>query len=519
MIGAGLAGVGMAARLKRARIDFTVYEKYAGPGGVWWANTYPGCEVDVPSHAYSYSFMRYPWSRTCARQPELQASVQATIDRLRMGDRFRYSTRVESVEWHDERALYRVTVEGGGQEEFDVVVSCVGMLDVPNMPDWPGLDSFGGPCFHTARWQHQHELRGRRVAFVGTGSTGAQAVPAIAPEVEHLYVFQREPGWILPKPGHDFSAEERARFERHPWVVRWHRYRTLWQHSLVYRAQRPGSRAQAGAHRASLQYIESTIPDPELRAAVTPKYAFGCKRVVLCSDFYPALLRDNVTLVPKAVRRVTPGGVVDSDGVERQVDAIILSTGFQAQNYLSTLTVTGQGGRDLHAEWNGSPKAILGMMMPGFPNFFMLYGPNTNGPPSILASLELQADVVLRCLMRMTKRRKHVVSTRRRYLELWTRFIDHRNSTQQAVAVAGCNNYYFARDGRNVTQYPGWHFEYRLLAHLLPPIAFRTSAANGVSPPSIRSTSSVAHGDPSPHPAAPSFSNAPENKARTSLTA
>jgi cation diffusion facilitator CzcD-associated flavoprotein CzcO len=483
VIGAGLAGVGIAVKLKQAGFDFTVYEKYPGPGGVWWANTYPGCEVDVPSHAYSYSFMRFPWSRTCARQPELQKSVQATIDHFQIGDRFRYSTRVDSVEWQDERACYLVRTEQGDQQEFEAVVSCVGMLDVPKFPDWPGLDSFAGPCFHTARWEHQHDLRGKRVAFVGTGSTGSQAIPAIAPEVEHLYVFQREPGWILPKPGHDFSPEERARFEKYPLLVRWHRYKTFWQHSRVYRAQRPGSRANAKAHRASLEYLESVIADPELRAAVTPEYVFGCKRVVLCSEFYPALVRDNVTLVPKAVSRLTTDGIVDADGTERKVDAVIMSTGFHAQKYLSTLKVSGEGGRQLHAEWQGSPAAILGMMVPGFPNFFMLYGPNTNGPPSILANLELQANVVLRCLKRIGKGRPRVVSAQRRYLDLWTRFIDHRNSTQQGVATAGCNNYYFAPDGRNVTQYPGWHYEYRLLAWLVPPIAFRTRAHDRAGAP------------------------------------
>jgi cation diffusion facilitator CzcD-associated flavoprotein CzcO len=203
----------------------------------------------------------------------------------------------------------------------------------------------------------------------------------------------------------------------------------------------------------------------------------------LCSEFYPALVRDNVTLVPTAVSRVTTDGIVDADGIERKVDVVILSTGFQPQNYLSTLEVTGERGRELHAEWNGSPVAILGMMVPGFPNFFMLYGPNTNGPPSILANLELQADVVLRCLKRISKGHRRVVSTQRRYLDLWTRFIDHRNSTQQGVATAGCNNYYFAPDGRNVTQYPGWHFEYRLLARVVPPIAFRTSSHNRDTPP------------------------------------
>jgi cation diffusion facilitator CzcD-associated flavoprotein CzcO len=301
----------------------------------------------VHSNLYSYPFKSYRWTRTHARQPELQAYLQETVDQFGLGPHLRLGVAVDSATWDDDRHLWTVTLGTGTVVECEVVISAVGFLNVPRYPDWPGLDSFEGPSFHTARWEHEHDLSGRTVAVVGTGSSATQVVPAIQPLVGRLYVFQREPGWVLPKGERQFTEAERRRLDR-PWRRAWDRasLRLVLERGLIGAATfRPGTKLNAKRQQTCLDYIAREFADrPDLGKAVTPTYPYPGKRPVIASQFYPALRAENVELVPRAVSRVTPSGIVDADGVERPVAVIVMATGFQATDYLARVRVVGRRG-------------------------------------------------------------------------------------------------------------------------------------------------------------------------------
>ncbi|MBX6749602.1 MAG: NAD(P)/FAD-dependent oxidoreductase [Micromonosporaceae bacterium] len=466
IIGGGFGGIIAAVKLKKAGFtNVVIYEKEDGPGGTWRVNTYPGCEVDIPSHMYSFSFMRWDWTRTHARQAELMAYTEAVIDRFGLRSRFRFGTAVDRVEWQDDRATYRVHASSGSREEYDAVIIAVGFLSVPKYPEWPGLDTFAGPAFHTARWDHSVELAGRRVAVVGTGSTAAQVVPEVAKVAKHLYVFQREPGWVNAKNAHDFTPFER-RLYRLPVAAWLHRMKNFYDYYRRFSSFDVRSRAQARTRAKSEAFIRDTIPDRRLADAVTPNYPWGCKRPVLSDDFYPALTRDNVTLVPEAVESVTPRGVVDATGTEHNVDVLILSTGFRTTDYLDTIEVVGPGGASLHKYWAGRPRAYLGITVPNFPNLFLVYGPNTNGGGSIIAQEERQAEVVVWALKKMVRRGAARVDTSPEALDRWIGWVDHKLATDASAMEAGCTNYYHTETGANATQWPGTHLRYFVMTKL-----------------------------------------------------
>jgi cation diffusion facilitator CzcD-associated flavoprotein CzcO len=469
IIGGGFGGIAAAVKLQQAGItDFTIFEQSPGPGGTWWDNRYPGCEVDIPSHAYSFSFMPYDWPRTHATQPELQAYAEAVVDRFALRPRFRFGKRVESVEWHDEAGHYLVTTSDGARLPFCFVISAVGLLNVPRYPSWPGLDGFGGVSFHTARWDAEADLAGKRVAIVGTGSTAVQIVPALAPVVEHLAVFQREPGWVEPKGERTFTPAERARFRRLP-LLRWlYRLKLFHDATRRFKAYDARSRQQRKMRELCLGYITTAIDDNAVREAVTPSYPWGCKRPIFASGFYPALNRANVTLVPHAVTKVTEQAVIDDRGVAHPVDVLILSTGFQPTRFLSGFTVTGRDGREIQEFWGDRPRAFLGVTVPGFPNFFILYGPNTNGGFSIIAQLERQAEVAVRAIRRVLRKGAKHVDTRPGALDRYVRWLDRQLAGHASAMAAGCNNYYLSPSGANVTQWPRTHPIYYLLCRTLP---------------------------------------------------
>jgi cation diffusion facilitator CzcD-associated flavoprotein CzcO len=468
VVGAGLGGIATAVNLSRAGFaDLTVFEKADGPGGVWWQNTYPGCEVDVASLAYSFSFMPYDWSRTHAGQSELVRYARDVIAHFGLEDHFRYRTEVRSARWDDGSRGWLVDA-GGTVERFDVLVSCVGMLSHPRLPDWPGMDGFAGPMFHTARYEHQHDLRGRRVAIVGTGSTACQLAPSIVDQVGALDLYQREPGFVLPKRVRELSAAERARYRRRPGLRRWHRLRLFRVAQRDARAMRVESPRQRELREFALRYIAGTVHDERIRDAVTPRYAFGCKRPVLAGDFYATLNRPNVTLVPHAVREVTAAGLVDATGTHRLADVVILATGFQATRYLATLDVRGRDGVDLQRHWAGEPSAFLGVTVPGFPNFFIVYGPNTNGGWSVTVQLERQAELITRVVRRLARDRDLTVDTRADVAGRYDRWLQGQIGRRLSALASGCGNYYHSATGRNVTQWPRSHTVYLALTRLLP---------------------------------------------------
>ena len=474
VVGAGFGGIATGVQLKRAGIDtFTIYESSLGIGGTWWDNTYPGAEVDVGSHLYCFSFKPHHWSRTHARQPELQKYLEETVDEFGLRPHLQLGVTVESATWDDDRHVWTLTLDDGTVDECHALVSAVGFLNVPRYPDWPGLDDFEGPAFHTARWEHQHDLTDKVVAVVGVGSSATQVVPAIQPIVEKLYVFQREPGWVLPKGERDFNDDERRTFasvwrrKRERWRLRWLLEKNLWSGALW----RPGTKANQAREAICRRYIDKVFADrPDLREAVTPDYPYPGKRPVLATSFYPTLKKENVELVPRAVASVTPTGIVDADGVERKVDVIVMATGFQPANYLARLPVTGRGGRTLQAYWGDEPHAYLGITVPGFPNFFMLYGPGTNGG-DIVSMLEGQAAYAVRAVRRMIRERATAIEVKPRFEAAWNRWLDARiRGTSWTVS----NNYFKAPTGKVVTQWPYGNTQYRALIRVLGRISEKT---------------------------------------------
>jgi cation diffusion facilitator CzcD-associated flavoprotein CzcO len=481
IIGGGWGGIIAAVKLRQRGItSFQIIEREAEPGGVWYANSFPGLGVDVPAHLYSFSFKRhYDWSCTHPLRDEILAYTNEVIDEWALRPHFRLGTTVTRVRWDDDRHRYTldlVSGDGARQEEFDVVVSAVGVFHTPRFPAWPGLDTFRGTTFHTRFWNHDHDLRGETVALVGTGATAVQTVPEVADVAAKLYVFQREPGWVIPRNERTLTQEERAALAR-PHRQRLKRIQMYLRFERLIFGMRRIRDKKAAVQLTAERYIDERFAGREdLRRAVTPTYPFGGKRPLFDGRFYEALARDNVELVPSAVARMTPDGIVSEDGVERKIDTLILATGYRVSDYLAPLDVRGRGGISLHEFWRGEPTAFLGITVPGFPNFYILYGPNTNGGGSISVQLERQGEFVARAVQRMWKRDiSSLEVTPWAYLS-WDAYVRWRNS-KQVYSVS--RSYYRAPTGKVLTEWPGTLTEYWLLTRLFG----RLSSVAGRRPP------------------------------------
>ena len=465
ILGAGAGGIAMGARLVRAGYPFTIYEQSDGVGGTWRDNTYPGAACDVPSHLYSYSFEPNPWwSRTYATQPEILAYLERCTDRTGVRPHVRTGTRIDQARWDADAQRWVLTAASGDQFTAEVLVSGLGMLNVPHIPEIPGAERFGGRAFHSSRWDHSRGMAGERVASIGTGASAIQYVPAIAPEVEHLTVFQRTPIWITPRFDEPFTPEQQRRFARVPLAARRHR----WQIWLTY--QRADTRADseltATQTELARSYLARKVEDPELRAALTPDYPVGCKRPLISRQWYPTLTRENVRLVTGPITEITESGVVTADGEHHPVDTIVYGTGFVANQFLTTVEIVGEDGKRLRDEWRDGAEAYLGLSVAGFPNFFMLYGPNTNGVNSILFFHEAQSRYVMGALSTMRRFGLGSVDVRRRVMRRY----NHR--IQEAMAgtvwMAGCSNYFTAPSGKVVTQLPYSGGRYWLRTRVFP---------------------------------------------------
>jgi cation diffusion facilitator CzcD-associated flavoprotein CzcO len=478
ILGAGAGGIAMGIRLKRAGYDFTIYEQSDGVGGTWRDNTYPGAACDVPSHLYSYSFEPNPWwSRTYATQPEILAYLEGCTDRYGIRPHLRTGTRIAEARWDASSLQWNLTTATGERVAADVLVSGLGMLNVPHVPPIPGAERFGGRAFHSSRWDHSRPVAGERVASIGTGASAIQYVPAIAPEVEHLTVFQRTPIWITPRLDEAYSPEQQRRFARVPFAARRHR----WQIWLTYQR----ANARADSEQTTMQtelarsYLARKVEDPILREALTPDYPVGCKRPLISRQWFPALNRDNVRLVTAPITEITESGVITSDGEHHPVDTIIYGTGFRASEFLATVEVFGEGGRRLHDEWQDGAEAYLGLSVAGFPNFFMLYGPNTNGVNSILFFHEAQSRYVMSALSAMRRFGIGAVDVRHRVMRRYNQRI--QGAMEGTVWLAGCTNYFTAPSGKVVTQLPYSGGRYWLRTRLFPLWRYRLRRTAGRS--------------------------------------
>ncbi|SON59105.1 Baeyer-Villiger monooxygenase [Mycobacterium simulans] len=451
VIGAGAGGIAMGIQLAGGGHDFTIFDRADGFGGTWRHNTFPGAACDVPSHLYSYSFAPNPrWSKTYANQPEILAYLEKVAADHGLGAHLRPNTAITTVRWSDALKRWTLCTDAGRQHDFDVVVSAVGMLDVPNVPDIPGVQRFRGRQFHSARWDHSRSTAGERVASIGTGASAVQYVPAIAPQTAHLTVFQRTPIWIAPRFDFPFAAEQHQLFERDPAAAQKLRDEAFDAYeSSSFDTDAAQTRDATELARG---YLLRKVADPELRAKLTPDYPVGCKRPLMSRDWYPTFALPHVRLETATIAELTEHGVRTVDGVEHRVDTVIYGTGFKAADYLASIDVYGIGGRHLRDDWRDGAEAYLGTLVTGYPNFFMLYGPNTNGVNSIIYIHEAQTTFIRYLLDQMVS---HAARTIEVTPDAQRRYNDEiQDSMQGKVWLSNCNSYYRHPSGKVVTQLP-----------------------------------------------------------------
>ncbi len=463
IVGAGFAGLGMAIHLRKAGMEsFLIIEKGGEVGGTWWYNRYPGCACDVPSHLYSFSFARNPdWSRMYAGQAEILDYLKDCAKRYGVAARVRLHTPLREARWDEARGVWRATVGNGSVIEARVLVSGMGALHVPRLPEIPGMERFRGPAFHSAEWNADAALADRRVAVIGTGASAVQIGPAIAPEVGRLYLFQRTPAWVLPRPDGPISERRRRWFRRVPALSWLFRSLIFWTLELRVGGFLKGGWLRRVGAKMARKHLESQVPDATLRAALTPQYEFGCKRVLISSDFYPALSRPNVELVTAGIAEIREHSIVTADGVERPVDAIVYSTGFRVTEMLGGIPIYGRGGAELHDIWRDRIAAYLGITVPGFPNFFMLLGPNTGlGHNSVVLMIEAQIRYVMSCL-KLMQGGSRALDLKPERLQS---FVDElRTRLPKTVwESGGCKSWYQdARTGETPAVWPGSVIEYQ----------------------------------------------------------
>jgi cation diffusion facilitator CzcD-associated flavoprotein CzcO len=466
IIGAGFAGIGTAIQLKKAGIDsFTIFERAGDVGGTWRDNTYPGAACDVPSHAYSLSFEQIPtWSRRFAEAGEIQAYLRSITDKWKLRDHLRLDTEIVDARFDEAEGLWTLTTASGETFRARVVVSCAGGLVNPAWPDIKGLQSFTGELFHTARWNHEYDLGGRRVAVIGTGASAVQVVPSIADQVEHLDVYQRTPAWVVPKHDKVYSEAFKRRLARFPFLLRASRYIKYWLSELFgpivfLDSERLSNIGKQG----SLMHLRDQVKDPELRRKLTPDFQFGCKRILISDEYWACFEKPNVELVTDPIEEIKSNGILSKDGTFREVDAIIVATGFDLGLASAPFPITGRGGRPLDEVWKDGAVAYKGMSVSGFPNWFILMGPNTGpGHTSVLVFTEAQIAHTLAAIRKLRKDGLRFLDVRQDVQDEYNERLQKR--MKHMVWSTGCNSWYLSPDGSNHSLYPGFAAEYAIKA-------------------------------------------------------
>ena len=459
ILGAGMSGLCMAIQLQRAGIHrFVILEKQTGLGGTWWDNTYPGAHVDVPAPAYSFSFApNHEWKRRFPAAPEIKAYMQALAERHGLMARIRFSTRLAQAHFEEASGLWRFATEDGSTLKARFFVCSTGPLNQLRWPDIPGLDSFQGQRLHSARWDASCTLQGQRVAVIGTGSTASQLVPPLAAKAEQLHVFQRTANWVLPRMDRRYTALDRqlAQFAPYATAVRW-----SWVQVLEWgrRGFEEGTLARKGMLKTAATHRQRQVPNVTLRQHLTPTYPLGCKRIIYSNDFYPALGQPNVELVTEGITRITETGIVTADGRERAVDVLVCATGFDAVHLLSSLTITGLNGRTLAEAWAQGPEAYHGITVAGFPNLFLMLGPNTaTGHTSTLLYIEPEVDHAIGCMQAVRQSGRKWIVVRPEVMGAYNQGLQSRLA---GSVWSQCRSWYRMDNGRIVALFPGFTKEY-----------------------------------------------------------
>lgn len=479
IIGSGFAGLGLGIQLKRQGIDtFTIFEKADEVGGTWRANTYPGAECDIPSALYSYSFENFDWPNKWSHQPVIKDYLEHCTDTYHLRPHIRFGATVTAARFDEAGGTWDVDVNGGDDADgeshrFDVVVSATGQLSRPRWPDIDGLDSFDGPVFHSAEWDHDVDLTGKHVASIGCGASAIQYVPQIAKDAAQVTIFQRTPNWVIPKNDRDYSDFEKGLIRRSQMARNLRRF-GLWFRSdiVAYDLMRKESRIRSLAQKLSKKHLRDTISDPAKREALTPGYPMGAKRVLFSDDFYSSIEEFDVAIESDPISKVTGDAIVttsragsgDGNSTDHDVDVIVVGTGFHTQDFLTPMRVTGVDGRDLNDEWaatdgQGGPQAHLGISVNGFPNLFFMYGPNTNlGHSSIVLMIESQARYLLSLFHQMARDSIQAVEVRAEVQQAYNDELADRLDDSAWVLI---EDSWYLQGGKVTNNWVGRTTEYR----------------------------------------------------------
>ncbi|MEU4341442.1 NAD(P)/FAD-dependent oxidoreductase [Nocardia sp. NPDC023852] len=472
IIGAGFGGIGMAIELRRHGLDdITILERAADLGGVWRENTYPGAACDVPSPLYSYSFEPKPdWPQRYSGRVAIHGYLRRVAERHGVLDLIRFDTAVTGAEFDDATGRWTVRTADGGTRIVDVLISAVGQLSRPAMPSIPGIDTFTGPSFHSAEWDHDVALTGKRVACVGTGASAVQFIPKIQPQVAHLTLFQRTPAWVVPKFDTDYSPIQHSLFARVPGALLVERFGWWSIAELISLGLVEFPAIARLVARIASEHLARQVEDPQLRAELTPDYPVGCKRALFSNDYYPALTQPNVQVETTAIAEITPEGVRTADGVVHEADVIIYGTGFKGTEFLWPMNIYGRAGRKLSDVWADGAHAYYGISVPDFPNLFLVYGPNTNlGVGSIIYMIESQTRYIRQAVQLLADRPGHCLDVRA------DREATFNTALQQRLARTPwnfCSSWYRNSAGRITNNWPGSQTRYRRSIRKLDPTAY-----------------------------------------------
>ena len=478
LVGAGFGGLGAAIRLKQAGYeDFVVLERGSDVGGTWHHNTYPGCQCDIPSNLYSFSFAPKPdWTHSYPEQPQIKRYLRDCAERFGVLGRVRLNCELLEAAWDAESGRWSIETSDGPLSA-KVLIAAPGLLSEPAVPQLPGLESFEGTVFHTARWDHEHDLSGERVALIGTGATAIQVGPRIRPKVARLYVFQRTPGWCLPHPDRAIQPAVKRLYAAVPGVQRMVRALTYGLLETLAVGMTRDQRLLWLQEATARALLRVQVRDPELRTRLTPDYRIGCKRVLLSNEWYPMMVAENTELVTTPIREIRSRSIVTSDGTERELDSIVLATGFRPGDLPIAHRLRGAEGRSLAEVWKGSPQAYLGTAVSGFPNLFLLYGPNTNlGHSSIVYMLESQITYVLQAVAMLHRPDVKALDVRSSVQDAYNEEIARR-AERTVWNSGGCASWYLDENGRNSIMWPDFTFRYRRLLERFDPAAYEVQSA------------------------------------------
>lgn len=488
IVGTGFSGIAVGVLLKRAGIDsFTILEKAADPGGTWRDNTYPGAACDIPSHLYSFSFEPKPdWSRAFSPQREIQDYLRHCVEKYDLRRHIRFNSEVSGAEFDAAAGVWTVRIKDSLPLIARALVLGNGALSIPSYPDIAGLDSFTGTTFHSARWDHSYDVQGKTVAVIGTGASAIQFVPEIVPAVKRMHLFQRTAPWILPKPDGPFRNGVKRLFRALPFMRWLYRAWTYWLHELRAVGFVIDPRLMKAAEKIARAYVAKQVKDPALREKLTPDYTMGCKRILMSNDYYQTVQEPHVEVVTDGIERITATGIVTRDGTERPVDAIILGTGFTASEYLAPIHIVGRTGQDLNTAIQSKPETYLGITVHGFPNLFLMMGPNTGlGHNSMVFMIEAQARYAVQAIEALRERDLAYMDVRVPVQRAFNERIQAK--LRKSVWSSGCQSWYL-KDGHNATLWPGFTFQYwmetralNLSDYQLVAPCLRTSAAAGGS--------------------------------------